>query len=188
LLPKSNALVTTYTPLLDWSDVTVPLGVTFYQYQVQIAGDLAFSDVVIDKPASSSYYQVELPGLSSNTRYYWRVRAFGNNNAYSAWSSVSYFRTLILPPDLIWPDTGDSGNLTMTTFDWGNVDGASTYTIQFSTTDTFKSLIINKTYLGSYYTPTLRLSRSTPLFWRVRANGINGPSPWSQIRLFNASP
>jgi hypothetical protein len=70
------------------------------------------------------------------------------------------------------------------TFDWGDVSGAGSYTIQIDNDDDFPSpLIVNQTVSISRHTasglPTTRM------WWRVRANDGNGaPGAWSSARRF----
>jgi hypothetical protein len=68
-------------------------------------------------------------------------------------------------------------------FDWGNVTGAVSYTIQIDDQDTFPlPLIVNQTATTSQFNtstlPTLRM------WWRARANGTGGPGQWSAARRF----
>ena len=65
--------------------------------------------------------------------------------------------------------------------DWDAMAGASGYTIQVSKNNTFTSIVVNKTVVLSTYTPTVDLPIGT-LYWRVKANGVNGPSFWSVTR------
>jgi hypothetical protein len=96
LKPATGSRVTTYTPTLDWKNSTVPLGTTFAYYQVQIATDAKFTNVVVDEQldgVANSLYKV-LPGvLAKNKSYYWRVRAFNTDGQFSVWSSVWRFVT-----------------------------------------------------------------------------------------------
>jgi hypothetical protein len=69
------------------------------------------------------------------------------------------------------------------TFDWSDVAGATSYTIQIDDQDTFSSpLIVNQTVAASQFStstlPTLRM------WWRVRANNAGGSGPWSAVRRF----
>jgi hypothetical protein len=62
-------------------------------------------------------------------------------------------------------------------FDWSDVTGAVSYTIQIDDQDTFLSpLIVNQTVTTSQFStstlPTVRM------WWRVRANGTGGPGQW----------
>jgi len=60
-------------------------------YEIQIAKDVDFTNIVkSDNELDIFYYYAE--GLEFNTKYYWRVRAFGDNGA-SNWSVVWEFET-----------------------------------------------------------------------------------------------
>jgi len=68
-------------------------------------------------------------------------------------------------------------------FDWSDVGGATSYTIQIDDQDTFPSpLIVNQTAATSQFStstlPTLRM------WWRARANSTGGPGQWSAARRF----
>ena len=69
-------------------------------------------------------------------------------------------------------------------FDWPNTYGATSYTLQISTRQTFTPLVLNMIVTPSAYVPTSDLPRNALLFWRVRANGPGGPSGWSRVRHF----
>jgi hypothetical protein len=67
-------------------------------------------------------------------------------------------------------------------FDWSDVAGATSYTIQISTNSLFTTFTVNTGTSGSTFTPTADLPLNKVLDWRVRANGTNGPSGWSEVR------
>ena len=180
--PSANALLTTYTPTFYWTASTLPAGVTSVYYQLQISADSTFATTWIDdlnEQRSQTNYLISSPSLLPNTKYYWRVRAYGSNDAYSGWSNVSYFRSAMLSPVMPSQGTDDPVPSLRPLFDWGDVDGASNYSIQVSTSSAFSSLSLNKTATSSNYTPTSNLPAGHLLYWRVKANGINGPSLWS---------
>ena len=86
------------------------------------------------------------------------------------------------PPSLISP-AADARFApgTSITFDWSDVAGATSYTIQIDDRDTFPSpLILDQTVTASQFStntlPTLTM------WWRVRANGVGGSSAWSAVR------
>jgi hypothetical protein len=68
------------------------------------------------------------------------------------------------------------------TFDWSDVAGATSYTIQIDDRDDFASPLLNQTVTPSQFStstlPTLTM------WWRVRANNGGGSGPWSSIRRF----
>ncbi len=68
-------------------------------------------------------------------------------------------------------------------FDWTDVSGAASYTIQIDDSDTFSSPLVNQNTTASQFTistlPTVRM------WWRVRANSASGtPGNWSAARRF----
>jgi hypothetical protein len=68
------------------------------------------------------------------------------------------------------------------TFDWTDVSGAASYTIQIDDADTFSSPLVNQNTTGSQFTTTLPTTR---MWWRVRANSSSGtPGNWSSARRF----
>ena len=87
-------------------------------------------------------------------------------------------------PTLISPANDERFDAGQTiTFDWSDVTGAATYTIQIDDQDTFPSPIINQTVTPStYQTNTLPVTR---MWFRVRANDASGtPGAWSAVRRF----
>ena len=182
--PKNKALVTDLMPRLDWSNSVVPNGTIFDHYQVQVATDEAFTAVVVDKDVvglnTNSEYTLE-SALNPNTRYYWRVRAFNTLGQYSSWSTAYYFREAMEAPGTVHPEDGVEAESLQPQFEWEAVEGASSYTIQLSTRSNMRSAS-NKTVLETQYSPTKNLSKGKTYYWRVRANGENGPSTWSEVR------
>jgi hypothetical protein len=182
--PASNGLVTSYTNLLlEWSNSSLPSGVTLSKYQLQVSvADPGFASTLIDTTTSQSNYLMS--SLSPNTLYYWRVQAFGSNGSFSNWSSVKYFRAAILPTSLSAPANGATVTTTLPSFQWNAVSGASSYTLQVSSSSSFSSLTLNQTVSGTSYTATSALPAHSKLFWRVQVNASNGPSLWTATSSF----
>lgn len=69
------------------------------------------------------------------------------------------------------------------TFDWSDVPGAASYTIQIDDQDGFQSPLVNQTGAASQFTSsTLPTKR---MWWRVRANSASGTAGnWSSVRRF----
>jgi len=98
------------------------------------------------------------------------------------WSVARYFRTVMTTPVLTSPANGSTPGTRKPVFDWNDVTGATGYTIQISKSPTFAPIFKTATVVGganSTYTPTTDLPAATLLYWRVRANGPNGPTPYS---------
>jgi predicted phage tail protein len=178
--PANNTLLTGYQPTLNWSDSTLPAGTMLDHYQVQLATNSSFGALLYDTSTSVSAFRLPAP-LPPNAKYYWRVRAFNPDGHYSNWSSARNFRTPLAPPVLSTPASGAVLTTRRPQFDWGNVSGASSYTIQVSRYSTFSSTLLSVRVNGSAYTPSTRLPTGVTLYWRVRANGTNGPSRWAEV-------
>ncbi|MFZ5857155.1 MAG: glycoside hydrolase domain-containing protein [Chloroflexota bacterium] len=181
--PAANALVTDYTPRLDWADVTVPTGTVFGHYQIQVATNTNFTSPVQDATATLSEFTVPVR-LLPNTVYYWHVRAANSLGHYGAWSATRSFRSAIRAPVLLSPANGTTLLDRRPRFDWRNAVGASGYTLQISKYSNFAILMVNAPTIASAFNMPGDLPANTTLYWRVRANGVNGPSLWSRVWRF----
>jgi len=184
--PSTNGLVTDYTPLFNWNDVTVPAGTIFDHYQIQVASDVAFTTLLHDESVVISEF-TPLTEFPPNTRNYWRVRAVNTLGHVGAWSAVWNFRAAMLPPNPVLPADGTSLLHRRPTFDWSDVTGASNYTLQISTVANFGSLLRTASAVSSIYSMPSDLPANTTVYWRVRANGANGPSLWSATWSFHTA-
>jgi Zn-dependent metalloprotease len=185
LTPASNALLTDYTPRLDWNIVTVPADTFFGYYELEVDDDPNFLSAYGAASLGVGNHEHTIPtpnALNPDTKYYWRVRARRDNHEYSAWSLVRYFRTALPPPDLQVPNNLASPPVNRPTFDWGTVTNATGYSLQVSKNEAFTLLALNASITGgtnSTYTPTVDLPADIVLWWRVQTKGANGPSAWT---------
>jgi parallel beta-helix repeat protein len=181
--PSNNALTTDLTPTFDWEQSS---GSAFDHYQIQVDDNADFSSSVIDANVSgvSNHTYTPSADLNSNTKYYWRVRTWNTAGDYSDWSTVRSFREAILPPGLVTPIGGITVGNRKPVFDWNDATGATGYTLQVSLNSSFSSYVLNVNVTSSLYTPTVNLSANKLFYWRVRANGSNGPSAWSTAGTF----
>jgi hypothetical protein len=151
--PANNAVVTTLLPKFDWSNSTVPLGIAFDHYQIQVSTSNLFGSTVIDANTTvGSVTKSEYtPTISLNpaTPYYWRVRAWSTAGHYSSWSLVRSVHTPYAAPVLSLPINGAVNIPLMPTFTWNAIIGATSYTLQVSKSNTFNILVINKTITAS---------------------------------------
>jgi len=188
LLPAKDSLNQNYTPLLEWSIVTVTAPATFARYQIQVDDDPLFASPLVDNTSFTRATQNQFitPPLAQNTRFYWRVLAYNTLGQFSM-SAVSSFRTQVDAPALLAP-VNEAKLTTLTpAFDWQDATGPgaiSGYTIQISASPAFTGLIVNTTTTTSTYTRTVSLPAGKMLYWRVRVNGVNGPSEWSSVFVF----
>jgi hypothetical protein len=183
--PANNALVAGPSPLFDWKDSTVPSGVTFDHYQIQIATDSVFTAIVHNHNISGATNSLDNDAvLNPATTYYWRVRSYALNGDYSAWSTARSVKIKFLTPALLGPaDLSTVGSL-KPVFTWNVVVGATTYTIQISKRNTFGLGTTSANVAAPTYTPGANLSSQTTYYWRVKVNGLYGPSDWSLVFSF----
>ena len=94
LLPIHKSVVPTYRPTLDWSDPPLNLGTytATEGYQVQIATDSLFTAPVVDQSGLTESVFTPIDDLPAG-KYFWRVRAYNAEGAFSNWSTVRFFST-----------------------------------------------------------------------------------------------
>jgi hypothetical protein len=179
--PANNAKVSGPSPLFTWSAGSLPAGVVFDHYQIQIATSTAFTTIIHDNNVTSS--QDNTAVLLSGTTYQWRVRTFNTLGQSSAWSAVRPVRIIFAGPTLNLPASGSTVSNLMPTFTWDAVSGATSYTIQVSKNSTFSPLVFSRTATSPTYTHTTNLQAGTTYYWRVRVRVPNtyGPGDWSQV-------
>jgi hypothetical protein len=198
LTPANGALVNDYTPLLDWKNSTTPttpINTVFKRYEIQVDDNNDFSSpeintvTTLDDITDSDF--TPDTDLASNTKFYWRVRAVNTNDPnpdehVSGWSTVWSFRTIISAPTTLAmvPTT----NVLRPSFDWDDAIATpsgiiKSYNIQVSTSPTFSTLIVNSTTVLSTYKMASNLPTGKTIYWRVRVNGTNGPSAWSNSQF-----
>ena len=70
------------------------------------------------------------------------------------------------------------------TLSWLAAAGATSYTLQVSTVNTFLSTVVNQTGITSTSYAVSGLSNNTVYYWRVLASNTNGPSAYTTARSF----
>ncbi|MEK7787677.1 MAG: hypothetical protein AAB658_19920, partial [Chloroflexota bacterium] len=181
LAPAANGLTTDYTPTLDWADSTPGLD----HYQIQVDDNSDFLSLLLDQTVIASDFT---PTLDPAKTYYWRVRAFNATGQASNWSTRT-LHTAVVPPTVNFPASNFTPPTARPLFNWANVTGATSYTLQISTQQNFSTFVLNSIISPSAYVMPTDLPRNTLLFWRVRANGVHGSGDWSRVRhFFSANP
>ena len=171
----------------DWSDVAAAAW-----YVIEADDSSTFAAPLV-WAATTTPSQLATNSLPAGT-VFWRVRAFnadGVGGPLSAVRTVQVQGTAPPPsgplpaPSLVSPASDAQvppGQPTV--FDWNDVAGAATYTIQVDDSSTFSApLTAGATVTSSRFTasslPTARL------WWRVRANdGAGAAGTWSAARRF----
>jgi hypothetical protein len=177
--PLKGTLVQSLQPKFTWQVVD---GTAYYQIQVSV--NSSFTGNAVDTTTSAASY-IPAIKLTANKRYYWHVRAVDTLGHAGPWSATWNIRTAIRPPRLISPANGITLPNRRPTFDWSDVTGASSYTLQVSSKANFSSILRTVLVIGSIYSAPSDLPANVTLYWRVRANGVNGPSLWSAVWWFH---
>ncbi len=184
--PANGATGVAYAAVLDWSDVT---GTT---YEVQVATDSAFTNVVASASGLGASTWTVSPALNASTTYYWRVRTASSCGGTSAWSSARSFTTVgcttLAAPTLSSPANGATGVSASAALDWSDVTGAATYDVQVATDSAFTNVVRSGTSLAaSAWTVSPALSTNTTYYWRARAANSCGAGAYSSARSFTTA-
>jgi WD40 repeat protein len=91
-------------------------------------------------------------------------------------------------PQLRTPANNVTGIAPQVTFQWDAVPSGETYKLQVSTDATFATTnIVDETGLTGTSKDVTTLATNTKYYWRVKAEGGGGESPWSQVWNFTTS-
>ena len=180
--PADGATIATDEPLLDWAAVD---GAD--TYQVQVAEDAAFNNVVDNQPSvAATSATATLPGEGD---YWWRVRARAGaeDGPWSeVWQFTVTFEACVAPaaPTLLTPaDGSDTDDLTPT-FTWDAVANATEYEIIIGENPGLPEAIMIGHPTAPEYTFPDPLEVGLTYYWMVRANNLAGDcdvsSDWSE--------
>jgi len=161
---------------LTWNAVT-----NATLYQVFVATDPGFSNLVLPALVQTSNTSARITGLEDGQTYYWRVAVFAQSPVLSLWSGTFDFTTELgaaqwnpfiggVPES---PANGATGVSRTPTFAWNAADWATGYEFQLGTDPTFATTLDSKTgsnaVTTTVYSPAVTLDYSTTYYWRVRA-------------------
>ena len=90
----------------------------------------------------------------------------------------------ISEPVLSSPTNNAIGVQVMPVFIWNNVNSATSYSLQVSTSPSFTSTVVNVGTTSNTYTSTTTLNCNSTYYWRVKASTDDQESDWSEIWNF----
>lgn len=142
------------------------------------------STVTVPPGASSAGFTVTTSSVAASTSV--TISASFDGTTRTATLTVTPASTGPLPaPSLVSPanDARFPPGQTIT-FDWTDVTGAASYTIEIDDSDRFTApLLVSQTVTNS--TTTISGLPAQRMWWRVRANDASGnPGAWSTVRRF----
>ena len=144
------------------------------------------ASVTVAAGVSSATFGVNTSAVTANTGVTITATYGGVSRTTTLTVTPASTGTGSLPaPSLVSPATDARFSPgTSITFDWTDVSGAASYTIQIDNEESFASpQVVNvNTTVSQFTTSTLPTTR---MWWRVRANSSSGtPGSWSSIRRF----
>ncbi|MCX6134195.1 MAG: fibronectin type III domain-containing protein [Ignavibacteriales bacterium] len=181
--PSNGSVNAPINPGLSWNSSP---GADSYNLQLSTASDFSSLHVNQTGITGTSFTAV---GLSNSTQYFWRVSAT-NAGGTSAFSATFSFTTVIAapgPPTLALPANGATDLSTAPTLSWNSSSGASSYTVQVSTSSGFSSYVLNQSGVTSTFYTLSGLAASTQYFWRVSATNSGGTTAFSTAFSFTTS-
>ncbi|MFK7848303.1 MAG: T9SS type A sorting domain-containing protein [Rhodothermales bacterium] len=188
LLSPGNGMTNVALPTTDliWSE-----SANASNYNIQLATTNDFASPVLDAlaiPATTT----TTPDLAGGTIYYWRAQANGDGGT-SAWSDVYSFQTALsgsVPdvPMLTAPLDGAGDQATSNLqLSWENATGASTYSMQLSTSSDFSSVAQELSGISTNSVAIFELANDQTYFWRIQSSGPGGVSEWSLPNSFTTA-
>jgi hypothetical protein len=188
LLAPANDASPAQPVRFDWSDVT---GGARYVLEIDDA-DTFTAPLVASATVTASEATV---GSLPARQLWWRVRAQNSAGTFGPYSAVRRLTpqatttpppgTTLAAPSLVSPTADRQYSLGQSiTFDWSDVSGAASYTIEIDDDDRFTApAVLSQTVAASQLTTSALPARR--MWWRVRANSAAGVAgPWSAVRRF----
>ncbi|MBI5324537.1 MAG: aryl-sulfate sulfotransferase [Ignavibacteriae bacterium] len=173
-----NNIETGFT--LMWQTMSVS---TSYRFQLSYYPD--FSNQIIDSTNMTTTW-LDL-NLDFNTTYYWRVKAF-NNNEQSPWSKVFSFTTrtkdILSYPLPIYPQDRDTLVPLDGSFKWENVPGALYYNVEVYLDPELSLPVLKRYYISESSLDYNGLIPERPHYWRVESLNNENESGWSPSWMF----
>lgn len=180
--PANGQKGETRVPDLIWNPVN---GAN--EYRFQLADNFDFDTVTEDVVVSDTTFSIE-NSLSSETLYFWRIKALDSQGEESNWSQKWRFTTTIPAPDAVVLTSPEDGSINFrpgSQLRWETADRSSSYTIQISEDPDFSAPFIDRAVNGTAFSASQALNFSTTYFWRVKAENSGGESDWSDTWLFD---
>ncbi|MFN0157307.1 MAG: T9SS type A sorting domain-containing protein [Bacteroidota bacterium] len=178
--PANNAVNQAAVTTLRWQAASLAAW-----YHIEIALDTLMTNMFISD--SSVADTARLSRLAPNSAYYWRVRGLNTEGTAGPFSVVRRFTTGNVVPatPLPFSPANNDTNVSRTPMlRWVESPGAFSYRAQVSFDNLFTQIISDdSTLTDNEYQPGLLLP-NTPYYWRVRARGTAGNSPYSIIHRF----
>jgi hypothetical protein len=159
-------------------------------YQLQVSADSSFTSLEIDEDNITTTSYMAPSDLEPGT-FYWRVNSNAPNSEWSdPWTFIiSGEETPAEQVVLTSPSSGNQNASSTPLFIWQSVEGASSYTLEVSTSTSFNTTVVNKSVSSTQWGTASEWENNSPTelgsgtyYWRVSAT--NMPDSMSAIWNF----
>lgn len=165
-------------------------------YQIQIATDNQFSQIVSTSDVSARTHSVT---LDRSKAYYWRVKATDSKNASSAYSGTFSFYTegeavanhLPFLPEVIQPEINSTIAGTTVNLKWfasdADVADVIKYDVYLGTTNPPTTKVVNGDNISANTLEVTALQAATQYYWRVVVKDNKGGETRGQVWNFRTN-
>jgi|GEM_PF-497414 len=178
IAPANGELNVELNGQLRWNKVT---GAN--SYLVQVASDTNMTQLMIDN-SNVTDSNLTMPGLSSITKYTWRVKAKSSDGRTGDWSEKWNFTTKLGPPTIPSPPDSSNDVAVDGMLVWNNVNGATKYHVKLSKSQNLDNLVINDSTLTQTSAAYSVLESDQTYYWTVRSLAGELSSNWSKTWKF----
>ncbi len=194
-VPANGSTWESTTPKLYWLLYNTYTTVNFSVQLGLSANNFSNPYLIVNTTVSGNgvgIYDVPTGLLAVGVTYYWRIGYNGNySSVYSftpATGSSGYTPVVLIPPILISPSSGSINTTLNPTFNWSQVNGATSYEIQVSQQSNFSVVVSNVKNIQATTVALNSLLSGTNYYWRVRAVNNVGVSNWCSPFSFTTRP
>jgi subtilisin family serine protease len=194
--PPAPAAPVLTGPANGASGVSIPATLTWNAaanattYRVIVSTNSGFAGTPV-YDATVTTTSTSVSNLSPSTPYYWHVIAGNTGTATTPSADWSFTTSAAAPtpppvPVLVSPANAATGVAVPTTLTWNASTGATSYTVQVSTSSTFATFAYNAS-VTTTSTTVSGLAANTRYYWRVNASNTGATSAFSASRYFNTA-
>jgi hypothetical protein len=149
-------------------------------YQVQIAEDDQFADIIVNEVIDGNSADVTIP--EELTQYFWRVRAVDDRNI-SNWSVIQSFTTTREAPVLEKPVADKAGLFKEVNFVWEDITDDYIYRFQLAYDEDFTNMILDSADIDTNAIMYTMPEANMVYYWRVKAELDGCETDWSDTNM-----
>jgi chitinase len=172
--PDNKAINLPETVKLEWLEIQ---NADTYIYEISSSRD--FSNIYSRDTVKET--NAEVKGLHNATVYYWRVKANGD---CTSWSPVRSFTVRLAKTVLLYPENNALNVERDILFKWQKTEGATTYNLEISKFDDFRSTEISQSNIPENKYRVDGLAYSQVYYWHIKAFDEQKTGEWSETRKF----